>query len=96
MGFSRQEYWSGVPLPSPYSLFKELLQIPCMHNLLQEVLSFKLRSLNFILFVKKTLEDADFKHVWKDNSSGQCGETKDGVDSWYILEEGETGLSDWI
>ena len=20
MGFSRQEYWSGVPLPSPYSL----------------------------------------------------------------------------
>ena len=23
MGFSRQEYWSGVPLPSPYCLFRE-------------------------------------------------------------------------
>ena len=23
MGFSRQEYWSGVPLPSPVSLLKE-------------------------------------------------------------------------
>jgi len=23
MGFSRQEYWSGVPLPSPIKLFKE-------------------------------------------------------------------------
>ena len=22
MGFSRQEYWSGVPLPSPRTLFK--------------------------------------------------------------------------
>ena len=22
MGFSRQEYWSGVPLPSPYTLFR--------------------------------------------------------------------------
>ena len=67
-----------------------------MHSQLQEALSFKLRSFNSILLVKKTLEDADFKHVWKDNSSGQCGETKDRVDSWYILEEGETGLSDWI
>ena len=23
MGFPRQEYWSGVPLPSPYCLFRE-------------------------------------------------------------------------
>ena len=25
MGFSRQEYWSGVPLPSPFSLFRTCL-----------------------------------------------------------------------
>ena len=25
MGFSRQEYWSGVPLPSPHSVFTEYL-----------------------------------------------------------------------
>ena len=24
MGFSRQEYWSGVPLPSPQSILKEI------------------------------------------------------------------------
>jgi len=24
MGFSRQEYWSGVPLPSPNNRFKKL------------------------------------------------------------------------
>ena len=26
-GFSRQEYWSGVPLPSPSSSFKEFLTL---------------------------------------------------------------------
>ena len=26
MGFSRQEYWSGVPLPSPKTAYKELNQ----------------------------------------------------------------------
>ena len=25
MGFSRQEYWSGVPLPSPRTVYTELL-----------------------------------------------------------------------
>ena len=25
MGFSRQEYWSGVPLPSPFSMYKHWL-----------------------------------------------------------------------
>ena len=23
MGFSRQEYWSGVPLPSPYEILED-------------------------------------------------------------------------
>ena len=27
MGFSRQEYWSGVPLPSPYSIIVVSLQV---------------------------------------------------------------------
>ena len=35
MGFSRQEYWSGVPLPSPLTLlglhFTLWLEIPCHH-----------------------------------------------------------------
>ena len=26
MGFSRQEYWSGLPLPSPYSLYSQQKQ----------------------------------------------------------------------
>ena len=33
MGFSRQEYWSGVPLPSPYKIssdtFKDITFSPC-------------------------------------------------------------------
>ena len=28
MGFSRQEYWSGVPLPSPTVQYRELYSIP--------------------------------------------------------------------
>ena len=28
MGFSRQEYWSGVPLPSPRPFWYDLNQIP--------------------------------------------------------------------
>ena len=27
MGFSRQEYWSGVPLPSPIGKLEQLLKI---------------------------------------------------------------------
>ena len=27
MGFSRQEYWSGVPLPSPIKYFKDFIKI---------------------------------------------------------------------
>ena len=26
MGFSRQKYWSGVPLPSPYEQFRQLIK----------------------------------------------------------------------
>ena len=28
MGFSRQKYWSGVPLPSPYQSIKNV----CLYN----------------------------------------------------------------
>ena len=27
IGFSRQEYWSGVPLPSPYEDLQDLLEL---------------------------------------------------------------------
>ena len=33
MGFSRQEYWSGVPLPSPYTLLcikRQLMRTDCI------------------------------------------------------------------
>ena len=33
MGFSRQEYWSGVPLPSPTDI-KNIFNIPCISQLL--------------------------------------------------------------
>ena len=36
MGFSRQEYWSGVPLPSPIAMHANFMQ-----NYQQEMLSFK-------------------------------------------------------
>jgi len=32
MGFSRQEYWSGLPLPSPEELYKKDLHDPDNHN----------------------------------------------------------------
>jgi len=35
VGFSRQEYWSGVPLPSPYPLGKTLLAFTLLHFVLQ-------------------------------------------------------------
>ena len=32
MGFSRQEYWSGVPLPSPTKVFSKILNNKCMND----------------------------------------------------------------
>ena len=37
MGFSRQEYWSGVPLPSPYPLFFVFLSHSGQHRALGRV-----------------------------------------------------------
>ena len=41
MGFSRQEYWSGVPLPSPYVLLKSHSSLMWMKNWKQCVCSAK-------------------------------------------------------
>ena len=35
MGFSRQEYWSGVPLPSPNDVYYPKLYFSIIHNLPQ-------------------------------------------------------------
>ena len=32
MGFSRQEYWSGVPLPSPLEGLEELFHVQCQEG----------------------------------------------------------------
>ena len=41
MGFSRQEYWSGVPVPSPQltseSYYKETLSVPTVEHIIQEL-----------------------------------------------------------
>ena len=37
MGFSRQEYWSGLPFPSPMCESEsEVTQLPCLFNLYAE------------------------------------------------------------
>ena len=36
MGFSRQKYWSGVPLPSPKGVHKGCIMSPCLYNLYAE------------------------------------------------------------
>jgi len=46
MGFSRQEYWSGVPLPSPTRYFREALKQGiwggiCPHRILPGYRAFK-------------------------------------------------------
>ena len=36
MGFSRQEYWSGVPLPSPFDGVKFFLTFPSVSEFTQK------------------------------------------------------------
>ena len=43
MGFSRQEYWSGVPLPSPRIRGNLYLKICCPHSNLSGVLPIELQ-----------------------------------------------------
>ena len=38
MGFSRQEYWSGVPLPSPYMILSDCKQGPVNSAMVQAFL----------------------------------------------------------
>ena len=47
MGFSRQEYGSGVPLPSPRNLLEMLFLEPCLRLTESKVLRVELRSLWF-------------------------------------------------
>jgi len=32
LGFSRQEYWSGLPFPSPMSIPEDLMKCKCHHT----------------------------------------------------------------
>ena len=41
MGFSRQEYWGGVPLPSPCSAYPGVLECQLINESTQEGLSQK-------------------------------------------------------
>ena len=50
MGFSRQEYWSGVPLPSPIAIFTISLKYDRRYGLLIKIMhiyNFKIFSVDF-------------------------------------------------
>ena len=40
VGFSRQEYWSGVPLPSPAALFEKTVNYKTLNEKKQEIFHF--------------------------------------------------------
>ena len=56
MGFSKQEYWSGLPFPSPYILSTEFKRVVCYVTI-----SSRLKDKNF--YVTKTKECRGKKKV---------------------------------
>ena len=64
MGFSRQEYWSGVPLPSPISSFLDFLliqvttehwaEVPVLRSRLSLVIYFTHRSIHMSMPIHPT------------------------------------------
>ena len=57
MGFSRQEYWSGVPLPSPHCLpgGDKTLRVCCFHGIRQ--------TLSLLLWTRLTQEGYCYYHL---------------------------------
>ena len=56
MGFSRQEYWSGVPLPSPHLLSSEV-------NIFSYSLLFKTNFLSIFRFTAKQETGIEISHI---------------------------------
>ena len=55
MGFSRQEYWSGVPLPSPVLPSRFPANHKCYHPLLNPLSQFRKRvSLRYLIHARST------------------------------------------
>ena len=88
MGFSRQEYWSGFPFPSPVD---HILQwTGSNHSILKEIsseyslegLMLRLKLLYFDHLMQRTdsLEDPD---AWKDRRCEEKGTTEDQMVGWH-------------
>ena len=60
MGFSRQEYWSGVPLPSPKFLLYRFKLYRFIINLTSAFLNLSLNWTNSVLPMSKTEKFLDF------------------------------------
>ena len=62
MGFSRQEYWSGVPLPSPYDLAIPLLSIHTEENRIERDTCTPM-FIAALFFIERTWKQPDKKAV---------------------------------
>ena len=62
MGFSRQEYWSGVPLPSPIYLIR-VPQMEESQKLFEEIILFNLIIGVIVIFVNSLGSYKRKKHI---------------------------------
>ena len=69
MGFSRQEYWSGVPLPSPY----KGLEINIFLKTLKYFLNNNDKSIFFMMCGKKKITfSIPLRNITKVNKRNEC------------------------
>ena len=59
MGFSRQEYWSGVPLPPPYSVI-DICKKKKWEKCIVKIQCNRISSIRNILNIKSI----EFQHIW--------------------------------
>ena len=71
MGFPRQEYWSGVPLPSPHNRYKY------MYNIIQQ-LYFKLYIRVTFWFKRKHVQSCAFWYLF------QCKKLEASIRDWIM------------
>ena len=66
MGFSRQEHWSGLPLPSPkdtHSKFKTLVFLFCSVLFVEGRSSFEMREMEQTFLPMASITVSDFLHI---------------------------------
>ena len=79
MGFSRQEYWSGVPLPSPHIVYSTLNKHSFKHHLSAQCVLVGMEdpklSLSFQCLVRKSTSSGSRQNS-SNSSPGKTNETK--------------------